>query len=87
MNYYRDKRNNEIKKLYNSPANKRLRFWALASISVSIVLVLAMIIWIDKLEYKLLMFMRGCTGLFAIFFVILSAILVYRVNKEHIDKR
>lgn len=77
----------EIKELYNSPANKRLRFWALASISVSFVLVLAMIIWIDKLEYKLLMFMRGCTGLFAIIFVILSAILVYRVNKENIDKR
>lgn len=82
MSHGLNNREDELKKLYRTPANLRLKYWALASISVLIVLFLAMIIWVDDISYKWWMFMRGCAGLFAIIFVLLCAILVYRVNRD-----
>lgn len=77
----------EIKKLYNSPANKRLKYCALAAILVSIALMLAMIIWIDRLSYKAILIMKGCAGIGAIIFVVLIGILIYRVNSKYIQQK
>ncbi|MCM1366837.1 MAG: hypothetical protein NC201_06275 [Prevotella sp.] len=46
-----------------------------------------MIICIDSLSVVALHILRGCAGLCAIVFFILSGLLVYRVNKEHIGKK
>lgn len=75
-------RKKKIRELYRTPANKKLKYWALASIGVSIVLMLAMIIWMDDIGYRWMMFMRGCAGVFALIFVALCGILVYRVNRD-----
>ena len=69
----------EIKKLYNTPVNRRLKYCALGAISVSIALMIIMIIWMDEISAKMKLFMRGCAGLCAIVFVILCGCLVYRV--------
>ena len=69
----------EIKKLYNTPVNRRLKYCALGAISVSIALMIIMIIWMDEISAKMKLFMRECAGLCAIVFVILCGCLVYRV--------
>lgn len=77
----------EIRKLYNTPVNRRLKYCALTAISISMVLMLIMIIWMDNISYTGFLFMRGCVGLGAIVFVILCACLIYRVNRDYINKR
>ena len=69
----------EIKKLYNTPVNRRLKYCALGAISVSIALMIIMIIWMDEISARMKLFMRGCAGLCTIVFVILCGCLVYRV--------
>ena len=69
----------EIKKLYNTPVNRRLKYCALGAISVSIALMIIMIIWMDEISARMKLFMRGCAGMCAIVFVILCGCLVYRV--------
>ncbi len=77
----------ELNKLYNKPANRKLKYCAIVAISISLVLMLAMLIWMEQLSYRHLLLMKGFTGLFAIIFVVLSGVLVYRVNREHICKK
>lgn len=77
----------EIKKLYNTPANKRLKRWALAAIAVSILLMTVMLIWIDTIPHRTMLWMRGFAGLFALIFAIIYACLVYRVNRAYITRR
>lgn len=77
----------EVKMLYNKPANRRLKRGALAAICVSIALMLAMIIWMDELSTTGLLIMRGCAGLCALLFIILYGCLVYRVYREHINRK
>lgn len=77
----------ELNRLYNAPANKRLKSWALVVIAISIALMLAMIIWMEDLSATSILIMRGCAGLGAIIFVVLVGILTYRVNSQHIQNR
>ena len=77
----------EIKKIYNKPANRKIKYYAVISISITIVLLLAMLIWMDQLSYRNMMLMKGFAGLFAIIFAVLYGVLVYRVNREYISKR
>ena len=65
----------EIKKLYNTPVNRRLKYCALGAISVSIALMIIMIIWMDEISAKMKLFMRGCAGLCAIVFEFYVAVL------------
>lgn len=74
----------ELKKLYNKPANRKLKYCAVVAISISIALMLAMLIFMEQLSYRNLLLMRGFAGLFAIVFVVLYGMLVYRVNREYI---
>lgn len=76
----------ELSKLYNKPANIRLKYCAVVAISIGIVLMLAMLVWMDRLSYRHLLLMKGLAGLFAIIFAVLYGVLVYRVNREYIRR-
>lgn len=74
----------ELKKLYNTPANLRLKHIALCVIGLAIAILISMIFLVDKVSWQLWYFLRGCAGVLAIIFVIIVAILVYRVNRAYI---
>lgn len=76
----------EIRKLYNTPANLRLKRIALCIIGVAIAMMISMIFLLDKVSWQLLYLLRGCAGVLAIAFVIIVAVLVYRVNSAYISK-
>ena len=80
-------RREEIGRLYDAPANRRLKYWALAAAAVSILLMAAIGIWIGDLPRQALLLMRGFAGVFAIVFVILVGILAYRVNTQYLKNR
>lgn len=75
----------ELKKLYNTPVNLRLKHIALCAIGVAIAILISLIFLVDKVSWQLLAVMRGCAGVLAIIFVIMVAILVYRVNGAYIS--
>lgn len=75
----------ELKKLYNTPANLRLKRIALCVIGVAVAFLISMIFLADKVSWQLWYFMRGCAGALAIIFVIIVTILVYRVNRAYIS--
>ncbi len=75
----------ELNKLYNKPANRKIKYCAVVAISITIALMLAMLIWREQLSYRNILLMRGFAGLLAIIFVVLCGILVYRVNREYIN--
>ncbi len=77
----------EINKLYNLPENRRLKYIALAVMAVVVVLLLSMTIWLENIQPKVMLIIRGCAGLGAFGFVVLVGILTYRVNKQHITDR
>ena len=77
----------ELRKLYNTTANLRLKRIALCIIGVAIAIMISMIFLVDKVSWQLLYFMRGCAGILAIVFVIIVAVPVYRVNCAYIQKK
>ena len=77
----------ELKKLYNALEYKKLKYSAMAVIVLVIVLMLSMIIWMDDIPYRVMLFMRGCAGFGAAVFIVLVGILAYRVNSRHIKNR
>lgn len=77
----------ELRKYYLEKSNLRLKYSALISIGLSITLMLAMIFWLDSIPATLLLLMRGFAGLFALVFVALVTVLVYRVNASYIKDR
>ncbi len=77
----------ELRKLYNAPENRRLKYCAITIIAIVIILLLSMTIWVNKISSFALLIMRGCAGLGATIFVVIVGILSYRVNKQHINTR
>ena len=75
-----NKEKEELYKIAQLPANRKLKYLALFFISIGIALLLIMIIWLDDLSRGTILFMRGCAGLFAIFFAIVVTIYLYRIN-------
>lgn len=75
----------ELKKLYDKPANRKLKYGAIFAISITLVLLFVRLIWADQLSDKTLLLIKGFAGLFAIVFAILYGLLVYRVNREYIS--
>ncbi len=75
-----------MEELYKTPANRRLKYAAIAVIAVVIAIFAAMIFLHDDLSVKAYFFMRGCAGAGAIIFAILVGILVYRVNSAFIKQ-
>lgn len=76
----------ELRKLYNTPVNLRLKHIALSVIGVAIAILISMIFLVDKVAWQLWHFMRGCAGVLAIIFVIIVTVLVYRVNRNYIEE-
>ena len=74
----------EIEKIYNTPANLRLKHIAIGVICIAIILMGIAAILIDDISDTMLLVMRGCAGLCAIIFVIIVGILTYRVNNTYI---
>lgn len=77
----------EIKQIYNKPANRKLKCGAVIAISITVALLLVVVIWKGQLSYQNLLLIQGGAGLFAIIFAILYGALIYRVNREYISKR
>ena len=77
----------EWHRIYKKPDNRKLRIWAAVTISIGIVLMLAILIFMDHLSDRQILLMRGFAGLFAIIFVILFTILIYRVNREFYNRK
>lgn len=77
----------DMNKLYHASQYGKLKYVALATIAIVIVLLFATIIWIEDLSSTAVAIMRGCAGLGAIIFVVLVGILTYRVNYHHIQNR
>lgn len=67
--------------------SRRLKNWAIVSIVLCIILLILMIVLMDMLSVTMLLLIRGFVGLFAIIFVILVAIFLYRVNKSYWNDR
>lgn len=88
-NYFakKGKLQQEQEKYYREKANLRLKYAAVISITISVILMIATVIWLDSISTGMLLFMRGCAGLFAIIFVVLAAILVYRVNASYLKDK
>lgn len=74
----------ETDRLYRTRVKRRLKYIALFVIGIAILLLFATIFLHDSISWTMMMIMRGCAGACAIVFVILVAILVYRVNSAYI---
>lgn len=74
-------------KYYNETGNIRLKYAAVISIGISIIIITIMIFGLDSIPIKVQLFMRGCVGLSALVFVILVAIREYRVNVSYFKDR
>lgn len=87
---YKEQRRNEIEKLYKANAHLKLKYAALSVIGVAIILMLILIFCMDYISVGITLFLRGCVGLCTLAFVIMIAILVYRVHRDyfrqHTDK-
>lgn len=75
----------EIKKLYSTPANLRLKHIALCVIGAAIAIMISLVFLVDKVSWRVLYILRGVAGVLAIAFVIIVAVLVYRVNRSYIS--
>lgn len=89
-NYFekKDRFQQEREKYYREKTNTRLKYVALISIGISIILLLTMALgFVDYNNTTAILFMRGCAGLFALIFVVLVAIIVYRVNVSYFNDK
>lgn len=89
-NYFekRDRFQQEREKYYREKTNTRLKYVALISICISIILLLTMAFgFVDYNNTTAILFMRGCAGLFALIFVVLVAIIEYRVNISYFNDK
>lgn len=75
----------ELNKLYNKPANRKIKYCAAVAISITLALMLVILICMEHLSYRNLLLMKGFAGLFAIIFAVLYGVLVYRVNREYLN--
>lgn len=80
------KQQHELNKYYHEKTNLRLKYAALISIAISIILMLVMAFG-DVTGITAQLFMRGCAGLFALIFVVLSGVVVYRVNTSYLNDK
>lgn len=84
----RDRFQQEREKYYREKTNTRLKYAALISIGISIILLLTTAFgFVDYNNTTAILFMRGCAGLFALLFVVLVAIIVYRVNVSYFNDK
>lgn len=88
-NYFEKKEahRRELEKYYREKPNLRLKYAAIASIAIAIILLLINAFgWVGT-STTVQLLLQGCAGLFAIIFVVLVTILVYRVNAAHLNNK
>ncbi len=83
--YWQNKQ--DINRLFDAPQFRKLKYAALIVIGIVIAVQFAMINWLEHIPYKTMLFLRGCVGAGAIVFVILAAILAYKVYSEYFRDR
>ena len=81
-----DRQQHELNKYYHEKINLRLKYTALISIALSIILILIIAFGQISGIYARL-FLQGCAGLFALIFVVLTGIIVYRVNTTYLNDK
>lgn len=77
----------EIRKLYDRPANRRLKRAALGAISVSALILISILAEGDNFSPKTVLVLKGCAGAGALVFIVLYGWLVYRVNRVRVISR
>ena len=88
-NYFEKRKHiaESLKSFYNEKPNLRLKYAAIASIAIAIILLLINAFGLVGTSTTVLLLLRGCAGLFAIIFVVLVTILVYRVNAAYLNDK
>lgn len=76
-----------LNKIARLPANRRLKYIALTFIVAAILIMLSMLFWMDKMSVRQILFLRGCAGLCALIFLIITAIYLYRTYSKFIKSR
>ncbi len=82
-NYWR--RREEINRMYKARRFKYWKYTCIVLISILLAILIAMIVWMDELSLRAMLFMRGCAGVVAILFVIFYAIWTYKVYRDYQD--
>ena len=77
----------EFDRIGRMPSNRKYKYIALAFAIIGIILILATIIWIDSFSLKIILFLRGCAGVCAAFFIIFVAIYLFRVYKTLFNQK
>lgn len=70
----------ELNKIAQLPANRKLKYMALAFAVCGIALFIIMICGLDSFSLTAFLVLRGCAGLCGILFIIFVACYLYRVN-------
>lgn len=78
-----NKRNAELKQIARQPEIRRFYIRAIISAVIGIIFLLTMIIFIDQISDKLMLLLRGCTGLFAIISMIFAGIFYYKMYSTY----
>ena len=68
-------------------SNRKYKYIALAFAITGIIFLFITIIGIDSFPLKLILFLRGCAGICASFFIIFVAIYLYRVYKTLFNQK
>lgn len=75
----------ELQRIYNKPANRKLKYCSVVAISITLALLFVRLIWMNQLSDICRLLINGFAGLFAIIFAVLYGVLIYRVNQEYIS--
>lgn len=80
-------RREDINKLHNSPKYRKLRRLLYIVTFIVVLIQLAMIIWMDDLSFRTILWMRGCVGVGAICIVIIGMVWSYRVYTDYFQQK
>ncbi len=79
----RQEMNDAINKYSHTKANERIKYSAIAAIAIVVALLIVIGVFINLISWGLMLLLRGLVGLFAIAFVILVAIWLYRIHHAY----
>lgn len=77
----------DVAKISKEPKFTRLKYFIAGAISICIILELIVLIGIEKLSDRAILWLQGFTGLFAIIFVILVGILTFRIHTKYTKQK
>lgn len=83
--YYKEREN--INAWFRLPRYRIWKYLIIGDASAIVSLVLATIIWMDRLEWQTVMIMRGCAGVLGAILAVLLATYYYLVYRDYIRDR